>query len=276
MTKKFLLILAFAFVSANAEVVNSVIAVVENEPITNYELAQVKKERRVSDAEALEVLINSKIKTAEIKKRGIMVNSYEIDQRIAAIAAQNNMSVEALHAAAAKDGISKAKFREDVKKSLQEEKLYGAFENEIRKSVTPENVRQFYNQNLSLFTTFDSVTLTRFIAKSADRLNAVLKNPNARPSGVHVQKGTLKNSQMDEGLRYIITNVAQGEFSPVIPTANGYETFYVNSKSSVQTADFESVQEKAIEAYVLSKRQQMLKEFNERLRSNANVRIVNR
>ncbi|MBO7370170.1 MULTISPECIES: peptidylprolyl isomerase [unclassified Campylobacter] len=276
MTKKFLLILAFAFVSANAEVVNSVIAVVENEPITNYELAQVKKERRVSDAEALEILINSKVKTAEIKKRGIMVNSYEIDQRIAAIAAQNNMSVEALHAAAAKDGISKAKFREDVKKSLQEEKLYGAFENEIRKSVTPENVRQFYNQNLSLFTTFDSVTLTRFIAKSADRLNAVLKNPNARPSGVHVQKGTLKNSQMDEGLRYIITNVAQGEFSPVIPTANGYETFYVNSKSGVQTADFESVQEKAIEAYVLSKRQQMLKEFNERLRSNANVRIINR
>ncbi|MBR4140924.1 MAG: peptidyl-prolyl cis-trans isomerase [Campylobacter sp.] len=276
MTKKFLLILAFAFVSANADVVNSVIAVVENEPITNYELAQVKKERRVSDAEALEILINSKVKTAEIKKRGIMVNSYEIDQRIAAIAAQNNMSVEALHAAAAKDGISKAKFREDVKKSLQEEKLYGAFENEIRKSVTPENVRQFYNQNLSLFTTFDSVTLTRFIAKSADRLNAVLKNPNARPSGVHVQKGTLKNSQMDEGLRYIITNVAQGEFSPVIPTANGYETFYVNSKSGVQTADFESVQEKAIEAYVLSKRQQMLKEFNERLRSNANVRIVNR
>lgn len=276
MTKKFLLILAFAFVSANAEVVNSVIAVVENEPITNYELAQVKKERRVGDAEALEILINSKVKTAEIKKRGIMVNSYEIDQRIAAIAAQNNMSVEALHAAAAKDGISKAKFREDVKKSLQEEKLYGAFENEIRKSVTPENVRQFYNQNLSLFTTFDSVTLTRFIAKSADRLNAVLKNPNARPSGVHIQKGTLKNSQMDEGLRYIITNVAQGEFSPVIPTANGYETFYVNSKSGVQTADFESVQEKAIEAYVLSKRQQMLKEFNERLRSNANVRIVNR
>ncbi|MBQ2431493.1 MAG: peptidyl-prolyl cis-trans isomerase [Campylobacter sp.] len=276
MTKKFLLILAFAFVSANADVVNSVIAVVENEPITNYELAQVKKERRVSDAEALEILINSKVKTAEIKKRGIMVNSYEIDQRIAAIAAQNNMSVEALHAAAAKDGISKAKFREDVKKSLQEEKLYGAFENEIRKSVTPENVRQFYNQNLSLFTTFDSVTLTRFIAKSADRLNAVLKNPNARPSGVHVQKGTLKNSQMDEGLRYIITNVAQGEFSPVIPTANGYETFYVNSKSGVQTADFESVQEKAIEAYVLSKRQQMLKEFNERLRSNANVRIINR
>ena len=276
MTKKFLLILAFAFVSANADVVNSVIAVVENEPITNYELAQVKKERRVSDAEALEILINSKVKTAEIKKRGIMVNSYEIDQRIAAIAAQNNMSVEALHTAAAKDGISKAKFREDVKKSLQEEKLYGAFENEIRKSVTPENVRQFYNQNLSLFTTFDSVTLTRYITKNQNALNSVLKNPNARPSGVHVQKGTLKNSQMDEGLRYIITNVAQGEFSPVIPTANGYETFYVNSKSGVQTADFESVQEKAIEAYVLSKRQQMLKEFNERLRSNANVRIVNR
>ena len=276
MIKKVLLILAFGFVASNAEVVNSVIAVVENEPITNYELAQVKKAQRVGDAKALEILINSKVKTAEIKKRGIMVNSYEIDQRIAAIATQNNMSLDQFKNAIAKQGITNAKFREDIKQSLQEEKLYGAFENEIRRSVTPENVRQFYNQNLSLFTTFDSVTLTRFIAKSADKLNSVLKNPNARPSGVHVQKGTLKNSQMDEGLRYIITNVAQGEFSPVIPTANGYETFYVNSKTGVQTADFESVQEKAIEAYVLSKRQQMLKEFNDRLRSNANVRIINR
>ena len=43
MIKKVLLILAFGFVASNAEVVNSVIAVVENEPITNYELAQVKK-----------------------------------------------------------------------------------------------------------------------------------------------------------------------------------------------------------------------------------------
>lgn len=276
MTKKFLLILAFAFVSANAEVVNSVIAVVENEPITNYELAQVKKAQRVGDAEALEILINSKVKTAEIKKRGIMVNSYEIDQRIAAIAAQNNMNLDQFKNAIAKQGITNAKFREDIKNSLQEEKLYGTFENEIRKSVTPENVRQFYNQNLSLFTTFESVTLTRYITKNQNALNSVLKNPNARPSGVHVQRGTLKNSQMDEGLRYIITSVPQGEFSPVIPTTNGYELFYVNSKKGVQTADFESVQEKAIEAYVLSKRQQMLKEFNERLRSNANIRIINR
>lgn len=276
MIKKVLLILAFGFVASNAEVVNSVIAVVENEPITNYELAQVKKAQRVGDAEALEILINSKVKTAEIKKRGIMVNSYEIDQRIAAIAAQNNMNLDQFKNAIAKQGITNAKFREDIKQSLQEEKLYGSFENEIRKSVTPENVRQFYNQNLSLFTTFESVTLTRYITKNQNALNSVLKNPNARPSGVHIQRGTLKNSQMDEGLRYIITSVPQGEFSPVIPTTNGYELFYVNSKKGVQTADFESVQEKAIEAYVLSKRQQMLKEFNERLRSNANIRIINR
>ena len=276
MIKKVLLILAFGFVASNAEVVNSVIAVVENEPITNYELAQVKKAQRVGDAEALEILINSKVKTAEIKKRGIMVNSYEIDQRIAAIAAQNNMNLDQFKNAIAKQGITNAKFREDIKNSLQEEKLYGSFENEIRKSVTPENVRQFYNQNLSLFTTFDSVTLTRYITKNQNALNSVLKNPNARPSGVHVQKGTLKNSQMDEGLRYIITNVPQGEFSPIIPTKNGFETFYVNSKTGVETADFESVQDRAIDAYVVSKRQQMLKEFNERLRSNANVRIINR
>ena len=81
---------------------------------------------------------------------------------------------------------------------------------------------------------------------------------------------------MDEGLKYIVTNVEQGKFSPIIPTRNGYEMFYVNDKKGLRTLDFDSVQDRAIEGYVTSERKKAITEFNDRLRSNANIRIIER
>ena len=52
--------------------------------------------------------------------------------------------------------------------------------------------------------------------------------------------------------------------------------FYVNDKKGLRTLDFDSVQDRAIEGYVTSERKKAVAEFNDRLRSNANIRIIER
>ncbi|MDA3076171.1 SurA N-terminal domain-containing protein [Campylobacter sp. JMF_04 NA10] len=276
MIKKLAVVALLGFGALNANVVNSVVAVVENEPITNYELARVQKATGASPQAAMEILIKQKLQDSEIKRRGITVSPAEIDNRIKMIAEQNKLSLEQLQKALKQQKMSEEAFRENVRRGILEEKLYGPLFADVQRTVTPQNVRRFYEQNPSLFTTFDSITLTRYIAKTESALNPIKRNPNARPGNVYVMRGTLKSSQMDAGLKYIVTSVDKGKFSPVIPTANGYEMFYVNDKKGVQTADFESVQEKAIEAYVTNKRKKMVEEFNDRIRANANVRIIDR
>ena len=276
MIKKLLFSAMICAVCANAEVVNGVIAVVDNEPITGYELAKVQKLTGASPQAAMEILIGQKLQQSEIKRRGIAVNDAEIDTRLKAIADQNKLSLDQLKIAVQKQGINYDDFKANIRRTLLEEKLYGSIFADIQHRTTPENVKKFYSQNSSLFTTFDSITLTRYIAKSQAPLDKIRTNPKLRPSDVYVMKGTLKANQMDEGLKYIVTNVEQGKFSPIIPTRNGYEMFYVNDKKGLRTLDFDSVQEKAIEGYVTSERKKAIAEFNDRLRSNANIRIIER
>ena len=276
MIKKLLFSAMICAVCANAEVVNGVIAVVDNEPITNYELVKVQKLTGASPQAAMEILIGQKLQQSEIKRRGIAVNDAEIGARFKAIADQNKLSVDQLKTAIQREGMDYEDFKTNIRRALLEEKLYNSIFADIQRKTTPENVKKFYTQNSSLFTTFDSITLTRYIAKSQAQLDKIRANPKLRLGDVYVMKGTLKANQMDEGLKYIVTNVEQGKFSPIIPTRNGCEMFYVNDKKGLRTLDFDSVQDRAIEGYVTSERKKAVAEFNDRLRSNANIRIIER
>lgn len=84
----------------------------------------------------------------------------------------------------------------------------------------------------------------------------------------------LKNSQMNESLRYVVSNVGPDGFSPIIPTKLGYEMFKVNSKNGVNKISFEEAQQKAIEAYTISERKKAIENFNQKLRSNAIIKII--
>ncbi|ABS52322.1 peptidyl-prolyl cis-trans isomerase [Campylobacter hominis] len=273
MKKKFVFLsLIFGFCLANADVINGVVAVVENEPITHYELNKMIKTRGLNPNDALEVLIKNKLQVAEIKRLGIITSDYETNERIKAIAAQNKISVDTMQASIKKQGGTWSEFKENVRNSLQEEKLYAAIFKEVAKSVTPENVEKFYNENPSLFTTYDSVNLIRYISKNANALSAIKAGKNA--DGVQKISGVLKNSQMNESLRYVVSNVGPDGFSPIIPTKLGYEMFKVNSKNGVNKISFEEAQQKAIEAYTISERKKAIENFNQKLRSNAIIKII--
>ena len=99
MKKKFVFLsLIFGFCLANADVINGVVAVVENEPITHYELNKMIKTRGLNPNDALETLIKNKLQVAEIKRLGIITSDYETNERIKAIAAQNKISVDTMQA----------------------------------------------------------------------------------------------------------------------------------------------------------------------------------
>ena len=143
MIKKLLFSAMICAVCANAEVVNGVIAVVDNEPITNYELVKVQKLTGASPQAAMEILIGQKLQQSEIKRRGIATNDAEVDARLKAIAEQNKLSFDQLKTAVESQGMNYADFRENVRRTLLEEKLYNSIFADIQRQTTPENVKKF-------------------------------------------------------------------------------------------------------------------------------------
>ncbi|MBR2222113.1 MAG: SurA N-terminal domain-containing protein, partial [Campylobacter sp.] len=124
MIKNLIFTALFLAICADARYVGGLVATVDNEPITTYELNNIMKKMNINKEEALNLLIRDKLELAQIKKLNITVSEFEIDQKIAQLASSNNMSVNSFKELLKSRGTSEAKLREDMQISIKKEKLY--------------------------------------------------------------------------------------------------------------------------------------------------------
>ncbi|MHB9102593.1 MAG: peptidylprolyl isomerase [Sulfuricella sp.] len=115
--------------SAPAQLVGRIVAVVNNEVITQFELndrmrivmQQLQKRgtplppREVLEKQMLERIITDRVQLQFAKETGIRVDDLQLDKTLQRVAQENNMTVEAFRCALEKDGVSFAKFREEIR-----------------------------------------------------------------------------------------------------------------------------------------------------------------
>ena len=150
-------IFAFAFAlaatPASAVVVNKILATVDGKPVTLYELKKFTLASPVAQqlgennpGAILDGLITSRLIELEIEKNGISVADAEIDNYIAQIQQQNQISKEDLFKALSEQGMSEELYRKQIREELERAQLINR---EIRGkvSVTPEDVQRYYEAN---------------------------------------------------------------------------------------------------------------------------------
>jgi len=109
-----------------------IVAVVNSEPITNNEV-RLRTERVALQLagqgvavpphdqlarDVLERLVLEKIQVQLAKESGIKVDDYAVDQAEQSVARQNDISVDEMHRRLAQDGVSKQRFRDDLRNQL--------------------------------------------------------------------------------------------------------------------------------------------------------------
>ena len=107
-----------------------IVAVVNSEPITNNEVRQRAARlvqqlggqdappREVLAREAMERLILERVQVQLAREGGIKVDDWAIDQAEQSVARQNDVSVEEMHRRLAADGVSRERFREELRTQL--------------------------------------------------------------------------------------------------------------------------------------------------------------
>jgi peptidyl-prolyl cis-trans isomerase SurA len=134
-----------------AEVMNRIVASVDGEPITLYELnkfikdksAQVPNMRTISDKDALQALITEKLVQREIIARGIHIRDEDVDRYIERIKQQNHIDDDQLREALKQQGLDYDKYRQQIREEIEKVQLINK---EIRGKVTvsPEDVTRYY------------------------------------------------------------------------------------------------------------------------------------
>ena len=152
--------------AAAAEVVDRIVAVVNNEVISLYELDQtivpyiqkVKASQYPADveqqvlfevrAQVLSELINQKLADQELKEKDISVSEKEVDSTIERLKESRRITDEELRKALSSEGISYEEYRKQTKQQLLRARLVNR---EVRSKIviTEQDIKEYYDQHIA-------------------------------------------------------------------------------------------------------------------------------
>lgn len=158
----------------SGEVFNRLVAIVNDDVITLYELNQKmremtgltpeqlkeKDERRYLEARSkiLELMINEKCANEKIRELGIQVPPKQIDEAIENIKRRNGWTQEDLLAMLKKDGATFEEYREAIKAELERIELIN---NQVKSKILirEEQIAQYYKEHQKDFSSEETVQL---------------------------------------------------------------------------------------------------------------------
>lgn len=159
--------------AAQAEVINKIVATVDGDPITLYELKRFAQQdprmQQMGTADpraVLETVIMDRIIDKEVSHLGIVVRDADVDRYIENIRQRNNLTDDQLRIALEQQGLSWAEYRVQVRKELQKVQLINQ---EIRGkvNVTPEEVERYYNANLTEYALPEQIKISHIVFRVA-------------------------------------------------------------------------------------------------------------
>jgi parvulin-like peptidyl-prolyl isomerase len=244
-------------------VVNRILALVDGEPITLYELKdfangdpRLKGALVSNNAEVLDLLITKHLISKEVEKQGIVVQDADVDRYIAGIRERNKIDEDQLEAALAQQGLSKERYRNQVREELQRAQLINR---EIRGkvSVSQEEIERYYKEHESDAPAEGSVTISQIFLKiptdatpeqvgvveahankiydelkdGADFADVAKRESEDGAAKTGGKLGTFKKGEMREDLETAVAHLDAGEFSKPVRSSTGIHIVRVDERT---------------------------------------------
>jgi len=294
-----------------AEVVNKIVAVVNDEVITQIELqesmlpfvADYKVRYGIDDieekldearADALNRLIEEKLLLEEAKKREVEVSDDEIDQRIERVK-KRFASEEEFYQVIRESGMSVNKLKEKYKGQIMMRKLVNGLIN-TNVNISPTEVSAFYHGNKHLFTSPKTVRFKVLQLKPTDERSLseteklsmeILSRIRAGEDfdilvkqysqGPYIDKGGDMGHMPEEGIiidiKEALSGLNPGETSGLIKTSTGFNIVKLVEKKEAGTKKFEEVSSLIRNRLFQREAELTLREFVDNLKEDAYIKI---
>jgi len=270
---KKIIALFFILISLNAEVLDKVVASVEDVPITSYEVDQLINKTGMSRNKALNMLVDQKLIESEIKKRNINVDDFEIENAMEKIAQRNGLSLFEFKNILMQKGEYK-KFRENLKQELLKRKLFDQIVR-TKLKVSPEEIKSYYENNKNDFKIFKTIQVTKYTANNRQLLQEVKQNPLGQNMQVKAQTQVYTYSELPVNLLFLFQQTRVGQFTPIVNDGLGYSMYYVSRKDGSEYIPFEKVKDAIANKIAMQKREQILKDYFDKLKNRAYIKFYN-
>ena len=268
--KKFL-IASLVVLSLNAKIVDKIVAVVNNNPITSYDIENLESELHINKNQALNMLIDKKLIQNEIKKRGISIDDYEITDAMRNIAKRNNMSLFEFENILTQKGELNS-FRKKLKQNLLKQKLFSQIVNSKLK-ISPEEIKKYYETHKNEFSVFKNIQVVKYSSNNPQILKNLSNNPYFNNPNLQVVTQTYSYNQLPLEKLYLFKTTKVGQFTPVINEGLNYVRYFISDKSSKTYLPFEKVKNIIAQKIITQQRNEILKEYFDKVKNRADIKI---
>lgn len=257
-----------------AGLVDAISVIIDNQPITLYEVYKYAHEFHVSTQDSLDLLIRKKLEEAEIKKLGISVSDFEVDDYIRNLASKNGISEFQFYEMLKSKNIDVKSYKSDLKKKLEQDKLYKQIVQMKSVKIKPEDLQAYYNENKSQFVMASSFSITTYDSQNRASLESIKKNPMLAPQDVQIKNANLKSGTMDQKLEGLLNNTKSGDFTPIFNAGDHFTMIYLKEKDGVKTLPFEKVKNFIYSVVSSQQDKAAINDYFDKIKSAADIKIL--
>lgn len=303
-----LLLIFLAVSTVQAEIVDKVVATVNQEPITlsdlnriisNYnkemgklpQARQRKVEQEDLKREALNHLIEESLLSQEMEKQGIKVTEEDVTGAIDTILKRNKLSQEALKKELSQKGSNLEEYRKEIREQLKRFRFIGqVFGSKIK--VSQEDVNNFYEQNSDKLKDVQKIHIAQIVipfaveaqmkeaekkandiykrAKAGANFDQLMKQEGGEGSG---DLGEVNMAGISPQIAPAIQNLEKGGVSEPVRTQAGFLVVKLINKPEIDLKGDESIKEGIRNQIYEMKVQEELKKYVDQLKGKAFINI---
>jgi len=256
----------------NAQVIDKVVAVVNNIPVTSYDVKKLSKNLNISKEKALHILLDQKLIQSEIKKRGIEVDDFEVENAMEKLAKQNGLSLFEFKNILMQRGQYK-ELKEKLKSDLLKRKLFDEIV-QTKLRIDDNEIKNYYENHKDEFKIFKTIQVTKYTANNKKILEDIKQNPLANLN-VKTSNEVYEYNELPLGLLFLFKQTKVGEFTPVINDGLVYTMYYIARKDGKVHIPFDKVKNAIANKLAAQKREMILKDYFAKLKNRAYIKIFN-
>ncbi len=165
-------------------------------------------------------------------------------------------------------------YENEIRKRIQREKLIGQLVRGNLKIATQEDLKIYYKNNKNQFTTAKTIDVVQYASNNKKALLEIQNNPLTVNNEVSKSNISLDQEKLNSQMRFLLNDTKINQFTPIITADKQYVTLLVTQKKGVNTLAFEDVKDKIFTVLMQKREQNFLKEYFEKLKLTANIKVV--
>ncbi|GAA7413629.1 hypothetical protein ckin10_11500 [Helicobacter pylori] len=256
------------------KVVGGISLLVNDSPITLYQIQEEQEKSKVSKAQARDRLIAERIKNQEIERLKIHVDDDKLDQEMAMMAQQQGMDLDHFKQMLMAEGHYKL-YRDQLKEHLEMQELLRNILLTNVDTSSETKMREYYNKHKEQFSIPTEIETVRYTSTNQEDLERAMSNPNLEVPGVSKANEKIEMKTLNPQIAQVFISHEQGSFTPVMNGGGGqFITFYIKEKKGKNEVSFSQAKQFIAQKLVEESKDKILEEHFEKLRVKSRIVMI--